>query len=60
MAYRQVVLMLDAGWSQAEIAGALGIEVGAVGPLIELAEAKLARICTDARNATAQPESSES
>ncbi len=42
-AYQQVLRMLDAGRSVPEIAAALDVEADAVGPLIELAVAKLAR-----------------
>lgn len=44
IAYQRVLVWLDQGWSGDRIAKRLGIDPLAVGPLIALAEAKLARL----------------
>ena len=47
LVYQRVLLWLDRGWSDKQIAAALRIDVQAVDPLIRLARSKLARLTDD-------------
>ena len=57
--YRQILSWLAEGCAEDEIARRLTIDPLAVGPLVRLAEAKLARVVDETRAATDGPATSD-